>query len=250
MIDLIHYDKILIKSSPIYQFYNIHLKLWYIQINNRKNIYSKYILRIPIRWLQFHCNESIIISHPKPSLPSFLFFFFSTLSFTRIETLSCSRADYTLHEHRYRFYPNATVWPPSHHTLSWFDPCVFRRCVPTKAFFSLSPSPLPSDPPGKLQFQRIRRERAKCARAPERISRAEFFNANNSSAGWYDEHVNGFSLGVNVFLSFFFFVFVFFSFSETLELLRGMDSMGFGIRIHFSYAWTLTFHLSLFRYVG
>lgn len=50
----------------------------------------------------------------------------------------------------------------------------------------------PSDPPEKLQLQRIRRERAKCARAPERISRAEFFNANNSSAGWYDEHVNGF----------------------------------------------------------
>lgn len=87
-----------------------------MQINNRTNSLflesgkNKYT---GFRYLKFHCNESIIVLHPTPSLPSF---FFSTLSFTRIETLSCSfpRADYTLHEHRYRFYPNATVWPPSH----------------------------------------------------------------------------------------------------------------------------------------
>lgn len=108
-------------------------------------------------------------------------------------------------------------------------PVCFPPMRSYQSLFLSLPSPLPSDPPGKLQFQRIRRERAKCARAPERISRAEFFNANNSSAGWYDEHVNGFSLGVNVFLSFFFFfVFVFFfSFSETLELLGGGGFYGF-----------------------
>lgn len=93
MTDLIHYDKISIKSSPIHQFYNIHLKLWYIEIINRKNKYSKYIFRIPIRWLQFHCNESIIISHPKPSLPFCLFFsfFFNPKLHTHRDALMLAR---------------------------------------------------------------------------------------------------------------------------------------------------------------
>lgn len=84
-----------------------------MQINNRTNSLflesgkNKYT---GFRYLKFQIAtnpSSFYIQH----LP-FLSFFFSTLSFTRIETLS--RADYTLHEHRYRFYPNATVWPPSH----------------------------------------------------------------------------------------------------------------------------------------
>lgn len=85
-----------------------------MQINNRtnslflesgKNKYTGF-------WNSIATNPSSFYIQHLPFLP----FFFSTLSFTRIETLSCSfpRADYTLHEHRYRFYPNATVWPPSH----------------------------------------------------------------------------------------------------------------------------------------
>lgn len=160
-----------------------------MQINNRTNSLflesgkNKYT---GFRYLKFHCNESIIVLHPTPSLPSF--FFFNPKLHTHRDALMLVPAR-GLHFARTQisFLSKRDRLATFTSTLSWFDPCVFRRCVSTKAFFSL-----PSDPPGKLQFQRIRRERAKCARAPERISRAEFFNANNSSAGWYDEHVNGF----------------------------------------------------------
>lgn len=178
------------KIFPIHQLYNIHLKLWYMQINNRTNsIYFSNQKKINIpdsdTWNSIATNPSSFYIQHLPFLP---FFFFNPKLHTHRDALMLVPAR-GLHFARTQisFLSKRDRLATFTSTLSWFDPCVFRRCVPTKAFFSL-----PSDPPGKLQFQRIRRERAKCARAPERISRAEFFNANNSSAGWYDEHVNGF----------------------------------------------------------
>lgn len=158
-----------------------------MQINNRtNNIYfsNQEKINIPIPEIPLQRIHHRFTSN---TFPSFLFFFNPKLHTHRDALMLVPARGLHFARTQISFLSKRDRLATFTSTLSWFDPCVFRRCVPTKAFFSL-----PSDPPGKLQFQRIRRERAKCARAPERISRAEFFNANNSSAGWYDEHVNGF----------------------------------------------------------
>ena len=146
------------------------------------DIRGTYSIIEPWCFIWFHLNKSIVIT------TSFLFL---TVSFTRtdrrvriilVRGLHFVRTQISFLSKRRR-----AVWPSSHPL--YLDSTVY---FPTMR----SSRRLFPHPPKNYVLGNSARA-CECARAQERFSRAEFFNANNSSAGWYDEHVNGFSCRVN-----------------------------------------------------